>query len=126
MDPEPLWLLLLAGYSLTVLIEAPVLAIGLSAQHTLVTRLFAGFWLTACSYPLVILVLPAFIDPLRQRFAYLAVAETLAPVIECLLFWMAFGASGVDARLSRWRDTLVITLANLLSFAAGEGLSGLR
>jgi len=45
---------------------------------------------------------------------FLLVAETFAPVAECALFWMAFGKE------STWRDFVVIVIANLASFVAGE------
>ena len=53
--------------------------------------LFAGVWLTACTYPVVVLVLPLALDMDSHEALYLGVAETFAPVAECALFWMAFG-----------------------------------
>src|SRR5215471_21273685 len=85
-----LWTFLPLGYALGILIEAPVLLVGLSARHPMKHRLFAGFWLTACTYPIVALVLPLMIP--SPRWLYLLVAETFAPVAECALFWTAFGA----------------------------------
>ena len=113
------WAFLPIGYLLTVLIECPVLLLGLSPRHPVGRRLFAGLWLTACTYPVVILVLPAAMDPTGQSLAYLLVAETFAPVAECLLFWAAFRREpgGVTVR-----DLAVIVLANLASFGAGEWL----
>ena len=59
------------------------------------------------------LVLPlVFVN--QSRAVFLSVAETFAPVAECLLFWLAFGKE------SRWRDFGVIVLANLASFLLGE------
>ena len=120
MTPAYLWTFLPLGYALSVLVEAPVLLVGLSPQHSVGRRLFAGFWLTACTYPIVVIVLPLLIDPGTHLAAYLIVAETFAPVAECLLFWAAFGGAWHDRRL--WRDWAVIVLANLLSFFAGEVL----
>jgi hypothetical protein len=123
MDPAELsflWKFLVVGYLFTVAVEAPVLVLGLSPRHPLRHRLFAGVWLTACTYPVVVLVLPQFIDADRDRTLYLAVAETFAPVAECALFWAAFGRSEEWLRRSMWRDFAVVTLANLLSFGAGE------
>ena len=97
MDPGYLWRFLLTGYLFTIAIETPVLVVGLSRRHPLSHRLFAGAWLTACTYPVVILVLPMLFDPGEQRGLYLAVAETFAPVAECLLFWAAFGACAIAA-----------------------------
>jgi hypothetical protein len=109
---EHAWLFLPFGYVLSVLIETPVLMLGLSKRHPRDRRLTAGLWLTACTYPVVILVLPCLADPVEQRPAYLLLAETFAPLAECLLFVAAFAG--------RWRDCAVIVLANLLSFGAGE------
>lgn len=110
----------LLGYALSVLIEAPVLLVGLSARHSWRDRLFAGLWLTACTYPVVYLLLPAWIDIRVSRLLYLVVAETFAPVAECLLFWAVFGKRELWATRSMTRDFAVITLANLASFAGGE------
>ena len=119
MNTADLWSFLPAGYLFTVAVETPVLVLFLSPRHTLRRRLFAGLWLTACTYPVVVLVLPPlFAD--SSRAAYLAVAETFAPAAECALFWLAFGGKGsADARFA-WRDFAAITAANLLSFLAGE------
>src|SRR5687767_7690885 len=87
MNPADLWSFLLWGYPTTVLIEAPILWLGLSPRHPWTTRLAAGFWLTGCTYPIVILVLPLLIGP---YWLYLLVAETFAPLAECLLFYAAF------------------------------------
>jgi hypothetical protein len=123
MDPEYvryLWQFLLFGYGFSVLIEAPILFAGLSPRHSYSRRLFAGFWLTACTYPIVVLVLPLCIDTQEHRALYLVVAETFAPAAECVLFWAAFGTREEWGRWSMGRDFLVITLANLASFGGGE------
>jgi hypothetical protein len=120
MTPWELWAFLPFGYLLSVLIETPVLLAGLSQRHSWKRRLFAGFWLTACTYPVVALVLPVCFDLEEQRTLYLAVAETFAPVAECALFWAAFGTREEWGRWSMWRDFLVITVANLASFGGGE------
>jgi hypothetical protein len=119
MTAEQLWLFLPFGYLLSILIETPVLLIGLSPRHSFGRRLFAGVWLTACTYPVVVLVLPPL---LGFDWAYLLVAETFAPVAECALFWAAFGSREEAWRPSMWRDFAVITLANLASFGFGEVL----
>ena len=119
MSTEDLWRFLPLGYLFTVAVETPVLFLFLSKRHALKRRLFAGLWLTACTYPVVVLVLPPLFAE-TSRAAYLAVAETFAPAAECALFYLAFGAD--DAR-STWRDFAAITAANLLSFLAGEVLS---
>jgi hypothetical protein len=112
--------LVLLLYALTVLIETPILVIGLSRRHPLARRLFLGVWLTGCTYPIVALVLPSIFDLEQQRALYLAVAETFAPFAECVLFWWAYGAPGELRRGSTWRDFGVITVANLASFLTGE------
>jgi hypothetical protein len=82
-------------------------------------RLFAGLWLTACTYPVVVLVLPPlFAD--STRAAYLVAAETFAPAAECALFWLAFGGERPAHGSSLRRDFAAVTAANLLSFLAGE------
>src|SRR5439155_13742316 len=114
-----LWRGFLLGYALSVLIETPVLLAGLSARHSWRDRLFAGLWLTACTYPVVYLLLPAWIDIRESRLLYLMVAETFAPVAECILFWVAFGKRELWVTPSMWRDFAAITLANLASFGGG-------
>jgi hypothetical protein len=118
-DPR-LWEFLPVGYLFSIAVETPVLLVGLSRRHSLGRRLFAGVWLTACTYPIVILVMPQLIDPGRDRWLYLLVAETFAPVAECALFWLAFGSRQEAFRPSMWRDLAAITLANLASFGLGE------
>jgi hypothetical protein len=120
MGNEDLWRFLPLGYLFTVAIETPVLVFFLSKHHALKRRLFAGLWLTACTYPVVVLVLPPLFAG-TSRAAYLAVAETFAPVAECVLFRLAFG--GKESGGATWRDYAAITAANLLSFLAGEVLS---
>jgi hypothetical protein len=84
-------------------------------------RFAAGVWLTACTYPMVVLVLPEIFDVKVQRGVYLAVAETFAPVAECALFWFAFGPLK-----NPWRDMFVVTVSNLASFGFGELVLWLR
>ena len=119
MGTEDLWRFLPLGYLFTVAVETPVLVLLLSKHHALRRRLFAGLWLTACTYPVVVLVLPTLFEG-SSRALYLAVAETFAPAAECALFYFAFNAG--EAR-STWRDFAAITAANLLSFIAGEVLN---
>ncbi len=109
-----LWRFLPGGYLFTVACETPVLALLLSPRHALRRRLLAGLWLTACTYPVVVLVLPVLFAG-ASRAAYLAAAETFAPAAECALFWLAFGE-----RRTAWRDFAAVTAANLFSFLAGE------
>ena len=58
MTPEDLWAWMPKGYLFTISIETTILLIGLSARHSWKVRLFCGVWLTACTYPIVVLVLP--------------------------------------------------------------------
>jgi len=122
MTPSELWLFLPLGFLLTILIEAPVLLLGLSPRHSFKRKLFAGVWLTACTYPIVTLVLPLVLSQ-ASRMTYLVVAETFAPVAECVLFWLAFGKDDELGRYSMWRDFGAILVANLGSFMAGEILN---
>jgi hypothetical protein len=109
-------LLMLQFYLLTVLVETAVLLVGLSPRHPLWVKLFAGVWLTACTYPVVWLVLPGWFE---DRARYLIVAETFAPLAECLLFRFAFlRGQPLDRRFLR--DMLAIIAANLASFGVGE------
>jgi hypothetical protein len=110
-------LLMLYAYLLTIAVETTVLLVGLSRRHSIRTRLFAGVWLTTCTYPVVWLVLPPLIE---DRVWYLLVAETFAPAAECLLFWVAFVRPLPSDRKNTVRDMTVITVANLCSFGLGE------
>ena len=118
------WLFLLIGYPVTIAVETPILLLGLSPRHSMARRFFAGIWLTACTYPIVVLVLPSLLwrTP-DDRTLYLIVAEIFAPVAECAIFWLAFGSRAEWGRYSMWRDFYTITWANLLSFAVGEMLT---
>jgi hypothetical protein len=122
MSPNELWRFLPLGYLLTILIETPILVVGLSARHPLRRRIIAGVWLTACTYPIVTLVLPLLLGH-STRVTFLIVAETFAPVAECILFWLAFGSDDELGTSSMWRDLTAIVAANLASFAAGEVLN---
>jgi hypothetical protein len=118
MSPSELISFFPVGYLLTVLIETPVLVIGLSRRHSFRRRLAAGLWLTACSYPIVVLVLPLVMEGASESI-YLLVAETFAPASECALFWAAFGERELFGTRSMWRDFAAIIIANLLSFIIG-------
>ncbi len=117
-----LWYFLPVGYLATVLIELPLLVFLLPKEIGVRSRIACGFWLTACTYPIVVLVLPALMSEFSRQ-SFLIVAETFAPVAECLLFWAVFrGAGSLD--LKGWvRSFLVILIANLASFGIGEMLN---
>lgn len=113
-----LWYFLPFGYLLTILIETPILLIGLSSKITFRHRLMCGVWLTACTYPIVVLVLPTIFLG-EPRWLYLLVAETFAPAAECFLFWLAFRGRELE-----WvRSLTSIVIANLASFGVGEILN---
>ena len=122
-EVDQLWWFMLWGYPLTVALEFPVLWLGLAPRHPRWRRVGAAFWLTACSYPIVVLVLPTLLAD-WSRPAYLAVAETFAPLSECILFWLAFppdrAAGAQDGRATWIRDGVAIVAANLFSFSMGE------
>lgn len=114
-----LWYFLRFGYLLTILIETPILLLGLSGKLTFKQKLLCGIWLTACTYPIVVLVLPTvFLG--SPRWQYLAVAETFAPIGECIIFWLVF-RGGKFLETADWiRSFAAIVIANLTSFGAGE------
>lgn len=121
-DVAALWRFLPVGYAATVLVELPVLLLLLSPRHAYHTRFLAGLWLTACTYPIVVLVLPIVVGGPYGYGTYLLVAETFAPVTEVLLLRFAF-VPQVD-RAAGWsradlRDACAVVAANLASFAVG-------
>lgn len=116
---DRLWLFLPLGYITTILIETPFLIFGLSPKLTFKQKLLCGIWLTACTYPIVVLVLPAiFFD--SSRTLYLIVAETFAPLGECLFFWLAFRGKNLLEKGDWIRSFAAIIIANLASFGIGE------
>jgi hypothetical protein len=117
LTPAELWAFLPRGYLLTVLIETPILLIGLSSTHPISRRVIAGLWLTACTYPIVVLVLPLTVGPSLGYFGYLVIAESFAPLAECLLFRAAYPVPA--SRSASIQDILVIIAANLGSFVIG-------
>jgi hypothetical protein len=125
-QPADLWAFLPLGFVLSVALETPVLLVGLSPRHPLARRLFCGVWLTACTYPIVVLVLPLTVRSTWGEAPYLIVAETFAPLAECLLFWLAYdtppaaGAAYSPLPRGQWlRDMAAIVAANLTSFGVG-------
>jgi hypothetical protein len=131
--PLPDYLLtMFVGYLMTIAVETAVLLVCLSRRHSVGVKLFAGVWLTACTYPVVWLVLPPLFE---DRWLYLLVAETFAPVAECAIFWFTFirrrpqqptddewwwSPRSSPERRATLRDMAAITLANLCSFGMGE------
>lgn len=108
------WYFLPIGYLFTIAIETPILCVGLSNQHPLTRRSGAGIWLTACTYPIVVLVIPQFISMQEHYAAYLLVAEIVAHFGECALFFVAFQPLKHPVR-----DMVAVFGANLVSCLAG-------
>ena len=103
--------------------QLTVLVCGLSSRYSSSETIVNRFLLTAFTYPVVIMVLPAIFTGMgiHSRAIYLAVAETFAPVAEVLLF-RYLNSQSLLARPDR--DAAVIVMANLASFLLGEaGLS---
>ncbi len=114
-----LWRFLPLGYVVTIMVETPILFLGLSPKLTWRQKVGCGVWLTACTYPIVVLVLPAIFFG-QSRALYLLVAEIFAPVGECLLFWIAFRGRGILENGDWVRSFSAIVIANLASFGFGE------
>jgi hypothetical protein len=121
MDALGLWRFLPIGYLITIAMETPALLIGLSRAHSISRRIFAGVWLTACTYPIVVLVLPLLLARF-DRWVFLLIAESFAPLAECAIFAAAFHRHAALTPMQRLRDFTAIALANLASFAGGEML----
>ena len=113
--------MMLVGYLITIAVETAVLVALLSRRHSVRVRVFAGVWLTACTYPIVWLVFPLL--AVHGRWLYLLVAETFAPVAECVIFWLAFVRPLPPDGRATIRDCATITLANLCSFGLGVVLT---
>jgi hypothetical protein len=114
----------LVAFAITIGVEAPVLLVGLSSRHKLAVRLFAAVWLTACTYPLLALVLPVLMNPHRFPLIYMTVGESFVVVAEITLFWLTFIAPSPWGNNGMARDIAAITSANIASFGLGLLLSG--
>ena len=117
MDPYALLLFFPMGYLATVALEAPWLLLGLSKDRTIAQRIIASFWLTACTYPVVAVVLPLLLSRSLNYWGYLVVAEGFAILTECSLYHYAFRSIHAS---SRHQDTIVITTANICSLTIGS------
>lgn len=116
------WLFLPVGYLTTILIETPILLLLLPKKLSVKQKLLCGIWLTACTYPVVVLVLPAiFLE--SSRLLYLIIAEIFAPLAECILFWLAFRGKNLFETKDWIRAFFAIVSANLASFGIGELLN---
>ncbi len=111
-----LWRFLIPGYFFSIAIETPVLLIGLSRPHSFKRRLVAGFWLTACSYPIVVVAMPLVIG--FNSPYYIPIAETFAALGEAALFALAFHTPEIK-RADRIRDWIAVIAANLCSYLIG-------
>lgn len=122
VSPSYLWYFLPIGYVTTILIETTVLIFLLSPKMSLRQKILCGVWLTACTYPIVVLVLPTLMAD-SPRWLYLLVAESFAHFGECVIFWLAFrGREDFDT--NDWiRCFIAVLLANLASFGIGEILN---
>jgi hypothetical protein len=125
ISPDYLWYFLPIGYLTTILIETAILIFLLTPKLSLKQKILCGIWLTACTYPIVVLVLPPLLME-YSRALYLIVAETFAPAGECLFFWLAFRGDNDFARNDWIRSFVAITVANLASFGIGEILNYYR
>lgn len=125
VSPDYLWYFLPIGYLTTIFIETIVLLFLLSPKLSLRQKILCGIWLTACTYPIVVLVLPPLLME-YSRTLYLVVAETFAPVGECLFFWLAFRGESDFAKNDWIRSFIAIIVANLASFGIGEILNYYR
>ena len=115
---ESAWFYLVVGYVLTVIVELPILVVGLGTEHSLRRKIAAGFWLTACTYPVVVLVYRPCSGPLpgvRDGSTFPSPSHSRRSA-------NAVCSGGID-RLSQ-RDVVAIVVANLSSFAMGEILGG--
>lgn len=115
-----LWRFLPFGFLLTVLVESPFLWF-LLPKLNFGQRLWNGIWLTACTYPIVVLVLPSLLVGCSRGF-YLLIAETFAPIAECCVFWLAMNGAYEFSRRDWTISFATIIAANLASFAVGEFL----
>lgn len=111
--------LALVGYFSSVLIETSVLLFALAKRYSVKQKIFAGFFLTAYSYPFVLFVFPFIWNPYRQFFIYALVSELFAPISECAVFYLLFHRGKNLSRSLRAKDYAAVVLANLASFIAG-------
>ncbi len=125
ISPDYLWYFLPIGYLTTIFIETIVLIFLLSPKLSFKQRILCGIWLTACTYPIVVLVLPPLLGSISWTL-YLIVAETFAPVGECFFFWLAFRGKEDFERHDWIRCFVAIIAANLASFGIGEILNSVR
>ena len=113
LTPHELWSWLIPGYLFTVAVETPVLLVGLSPPHSWWRRIVAGVWLNACSYPIVVIAMPALLgeshhyaDLLFSWGARTAPASTLVSTIK--LRQAGFGdCEDTEVMFAKWLRRLV-------------------
>lgn len=120
--PDYLWYFFPIGYVTTVLIETTVLIFLLSPKLSLKQKILCGIWLTACTYPIVVLVLPTLLYD-YPRWIYLTIAELFAHFGECVIFWLAFREREDFLKADWIRCFIAVLLANFASFMIGEVLN---
>jgi hypothetical protein len=124
VSSDYLWKFFPIGYLTTITIETLVLIPLLSPKLSLKQKVLCGVWLTACTYPIVVLVLPNLLGSISCL--YLWVAELFAHFGECVIFWLAF-MGREDFETKDWlRCFAAILLANFASFSIGELLNSVR
>jgi len=109
----------LIGYGVALFLETVILLFALSSRHGFGVRLFAGFWLATCTYPLLLCVMPALLDPFHHPFLYATFAVLTTILTQCALFCFAFGSTK-----GLLQDLAAITFANIVSAGAGMLLKG--
>lgn len=120
MDPITWTRIALTGYLLTISIETPVLVFGLGNRYTLKEKLFAGAFLTGCSYPFVAIVFPMIWNPYNDYSTYVTISEIFAPVSECIIFALLFQRRKLMSSRLRAQELAVVIAANLVSYLSGE------
>ena len=113
---SPIFFLLVAGI-ITIVIEGTVLWFGLGRRYSAGEKLFFAVWLTATTYPVVVLVLPSFMSTTQPSSSYLLAAESFAIVTEGTLF--TIGSAYLEKSVY-FKELGVIVIANLISFGCGE------
>jgi hypothetical protein len=122
--PSELLAFLIPGFLVTITIETPILLLLLTARHNWRDRITAGVLLTACTYPIVVLVMPQLLWQFFGHTIYIAIAETFAPTAECAIFYFAWIRPTQPPPHTRdtLQDFAAITIANLTSWLGGSYL----
>lgn len=104
------------GFVLFIGIESSILIACLRKQYAKTQLIFAGVWLTFCTYPVINLLLATL---LGHTPFYYAISALMAPLVEFILFWIAFESDRrfFDARLLH--ALFAIATANIASFTCG-------